>query len=178
MIASTDDLDAHYSSKYGVGWTGYKLHITETCDPEEPRLITQVTSTAATVPDSNMTETIQGDLVSRDLSPDRHWVDAGYVNTDNLFSSQEMEIDLLGPARGDSSWQVRTEGGYNQTKLIIDWENMVVTCPEGTKPQFISLGISFSGQLQAYRQPCSIHPIARPDLAMHSVMVLVSPADG
>jgi hypothetical protein len=56
MIASPDDLDARYSSKYGVGWTGYKLHVTETCDPEEPRLITQVTTTDATVPDSNMTE--------------------------------------------------------------------------------------------------------------------------
>jgi transposase len=52
MIASPDDLDARYSSKYGVGWTGYKLHVTETCDPEEPRLITQVTTTEATVPDT------------------------------------------------------------------------------------------------------------------------------
>ena len=45
MIASPDDLDARYSSKYGVGWTGYKLHFTETCASEEPRLITQVTTT-------------------------------------------------------------------------------------------------------------------------------------
>jgi transposase len=107
MIASPDDLDARYSSKYGVGWTGYKLHVTETCDPEEPRLITQVTTTEATVPDSNMTDAIQEDLVSRDLSPETHWVDAGYVNTDNLLSSQDKGIDLLGPARGDSSWQAR-----------------------------------------------------------------------
>jgi hypothetical protein len=114
MIASPDDLDARYSSKYGAGWIGYKLHITETCDPEEPRLITQVTTTVATVPDSNMTEAIQEDLVCRDLSPDTHWVDAGYVNTDNLLSSQEKEIDLLGPARGDSSWQARTEGAMTK----------------------------------------------------------------
>lgn len=100
MIASLDDLDARYSSKYGVGWTGYKLHIIETCDPKEPRLITQVTTTDATIPDSNMTETIQEDLVARDLSPKTQWVDAGYVNTDNLLSSQEKGIDLLGPARG------------------------------------------------------------------------------
>jgi transposase len=69
MIASPDDLDARYSSKYGVGWTGYTLHVTETCAPEEPRLITQVTTTNATVPDSQMTEVIQADLVSRHLSP-------------------------------------------------------------------------------------------------------------
>ena len=94
----TKYLDARYSSKYGVGWTGYKLHVTETCDPDEPRLITQVTTTVATVPDSNMTEAIQEDLISRDLSPGTHWVNAGYVNTDNLLSSQEKGIDLLGPA--------------------------------------------------------------------------------
>jgi transposase len=146
MIASPDDLDARYSSKYGVGWTGYKLHITETCDPEEPRLITQVTTTVATVPDSNMTEAIQEDLVSRDLSPDTHWVDAGYVNTDNLLSSQEKEIDLLGPARGDSSWQARTEGGYDQTQFIIDWQNMVATCPEGHQSMFWKEGKSSWGR--------------------------------
>jgi transposase len=107
MIASPDDLDARYSSKYGVGWTGYKLHIIETCEPEEPRLITHVMTTEATIPDSNVTENIQDDLSARDLSPETHWVDAGYVNTDNLISSQQNGIDLLGPARGDSSWQAR-----------------------------------------------------------------------
>jgi transposase len=114
VIASPDDLDARYSSKCGVGWTGYKLHVTETCDPEESRLITQVKTTEATVPDSNMADAIQEDLVSRDLSPETHWVDAGYVNTDNLLSSQDKGIDLLGPARGDASWQARIEGGYDK----------------------------------------------------------------
>jgi transposase len=146
MIASPDDLDARYSSKYGVGWTGYKLHITETCDPEEPRLITQVTTTDATVPDSNMTETIQEDLISRNLSPDTHWVDAGYVNTDNFLSSQDLGIDLLGPARGDSSWQARVEGGYDQTQFTIDWENMVATCPEGQQSMFWKEGKSSWGR--------------------------------
>ena len=146
MIASPDDLDARYSSKYGVGWTGYKLHVTETCDPEEPRLITQVTTTDATVPDSNMTEAIQADLIARDLSPDIHWVDAGYVNTDNLLSSQVKGIDLFGPARGDSSWQARMEGGYDQTQFIIDWENMVATCPEGQQSMFWKEGKSSWGR--------------------------------
>ena len=131
MIASPDDLDARYGSKYGVGWTGYTLHITETCDPDEPRLITHVTTTEATVTDSQMTPAIQADLVARGLAPQTHWVDAGYVNTDNLLNSQEQGIDLLGPAREDSSWQARIEGGYDQTQFIIDWETMTATCPQG-----------------------------------------------
>ena len=131
MIASPDDVDARYSSKYGVGWTGYNLHLTETCDSNEPRLITQVTTTEATMPDSQMTQAIQADLVARDLSPQTHWVDAGYVNTDNLLSSRAQGIDLLGPARDDSSWQARTEGGYDQTQFTIDWDTMTATCPQG-----------------------------------------------
>jgi hypothetical protein len=139
-------LDTRYSSKYGVGWTGYKFHVTETCDPDEPRLITQVTTTVATVPESNMTEAIQEDLISRDLSPGTHWVDAGYVNKDNLLSSQEKGIDLLGPARGDSSWQACMEGGYDQTQFIIDWENMIATCPEGQHSMFWKEGKSSWGR--------------------------------
>lgn len=57
------------------------------------------------MPDSQLTQAIQADLVARELAPQTHWVDAGYVNTDNLLSSQAQGIDLLGPARDDSSWQ-------------------------------------------------------------------------
>jgi len=146
MIASPDDLDARYSSKYGVGWTGYKLHITETCNPEEPRLITHVMTTESTVPDSNVTVTIQEDLSVRDLSPETHWVDAGYVNTDNLISSQQNGIDLFGPARSDSSWQARMEGGYDQTQFTIDWENIVSTCPEGHQSMYWKDGKSSWGR--------------------------------
>lgn len=146
MIASPDDLDARYSSKYGVGWTGYTLHVTETCAPEEPRLITQVTTTNATIPDSQMTEVIQADLVSRHLSPQTHWVDAGYISTDNLLSSQEHGIDLLGPARVDSSWQARTEGGYDQTQFSIDWDTMTATCPQGQQSMLWKEGKSAWGR--------------------------------
>lgn len=146
MIASPDDLDARYSSKYGTSWIGYKLHLTETCAPDEPRLITQVTTTAATVPDSTVTETIQEDLIARSLSPDTHWADSGYVNTDNLLSSQQHNIDLLGPTRADSSWQARMEGGYDQTQFTIDWENMVATCPEGHQSMFWKDGKSSWGR--------------------------------
>lgn len=164
MIASPDDVDARYSSKYGASWIGYKLHITETCDPDEPRLITQVTTTAATVPDSNMTEAIQDELLSRNLAPDIHWVDAGYVSTDHLLSSQEKGIDLLGPARSDSSWQARMEGGYDQTQFNIDWENMVATCPEGRQSMLWKEGKSSLGRPNIhflFSRPLCFHCSAR-----------------
>jgi len=51
--ATPHDLDARYGAKRGQGWVGYALHVTETCDPDAPRLITDVaTATAADGDDS------------------------------------------------------------------------------------------------------------------------------
>ncbi len=35
-LASPYDPDARYGVKRGSGWTGYKAHLTETCDPGMP----------------------------------------------------------------------------------------------------------------------------------------------
>ena len=131
MISSPDDTEARYGSKDSRTWTGYKVHLTETCDETGPRLITQVETTVATTPDAGVLEDIQDDLITRDLTPESHWVDGGYPNVDVLLSSQEKGIDLIGPMRPDTSWQAKMEGGYDQTKFEIDWNNMIATCPEG-----------------------------------------------
>jgi transposase len=44
---SPDDPEAHYGHKRTTTWTGYKVHLTETCDAHAPHLITQVETTAA-----------------------------------------------------------------------------------------------------------------------------------
>ncbi len=131
MIASPDDTEARYGSKDSRTWTGYKVHLTETCDETAPRLITQVETTVATTPDASVLEDIQDDLIARNLTPESHWVDGGYPNGDVLLSSQEKGIDLIGPMRPDTSWQAKMVGGYDQSKFVIDWDNMIATCPEG-----------------------------------------------
>ncbi len=133
MIASPYELDARYASKGSRSWMGYKIHITETCEDESPRLITQIETTVATTPDHQVTETIQDDLIGRQLQPEQHWVDGGYTDVEILLNSQDKSIDLVEPMRLDKSWQARTEGGYDQSKFVIDWKNMVATCPEGQK---------------------------------------------
>jgi len=88
MIASPYDLDAKYRVKRSTSWIGYQVHLTETCEPEAPRVITQVETTPATKADVHMTEPIQTDLIERDLKPDTHLVDGGYVEADLLVESQ------------------------------------------------------------------------------------------
>lgn len=131
MVASPYELDARYASKNTLSWIGYKVHVTETCDDDSPRLITQVETTAATTPDHQLTEKIQADLISRNLQPTQHWVDGGYTDVNILLNSQENTIDLVGPLRRNNSWQAKTEGGYDQYKFEVNWERMVATCPEG-----------------------------------------------
>jgi transposase len=54
-IRSPFDIEACYCTKGQTGWIDYKVYLTETCDPDYPRLITQVETIAATVQDCQVT---------------------------------------------------------------------------------------------------------------------------
>ena len=93
--------------KRGTTWIGYKAHLSETCDPEEPHVIVNVLTTPAPVTDFEVTGPIHAALAGRDLLPATHFVDAAYIDAGLLTESKsEHQIDLVGPLRGDVSWQV------------------------------------------------------------------------
>jgi len=131
MIGSPDDLEARYCVKRSTEWTGYKVHFTETCLTEYPRLITQVETTPSTVHDSKVTTRIQDDLAAQGRLPEIQLVDEGYMEIDLLLDSQIRGIDLVGPVPSSKSWQDRVEGAFDHTQFQIDWEKRVVTCPNG-----------------------------------------------
>jgi transposase len=111
---------------------GYKVHLTETCVPDAPNLITQVETTPATPTDDAATATIQADLADRQLTPTIHLVDAGYLDGELLASSQEAYgIDLCGPVVPDTSWQARAGAGFAVADFVLDWEQEEATCPQG-----------------------------------------------
>ena len=51
LISSPYDPDARYGKKRATQWTGYKVHLSETCDDETPNLLTDITTTPATTTD-------------------------------------------------------------------------------------------------------------------------------
>jgi transposase len=59
LIHSPDDLEARYCSKRETHWVGHKVHLTETCDANQPDLMTQLITTPATTQDSVMGPAIQ-----------------------------------------------------------------------------------------------------------------------
>jgi len=96
------DLEARYGKKRETRWTGYKVHVSETCEEDAPHLITHVATIAATTTDEAMTETIHEDLQQADLTPRQHFLDSGYITASILVSSQQKYgIEVIGPARGD-----------------------------------------------------------------------------
>jgi transposase len=130
-IESPYDTQARHSTKRDLTWTGYKVHISETCDPALPRLITHVHTTPATTQDVSCTSDIHLALASKELLPNLHLVDAGYTDAQLLVHSQEQHrVDLLGPTRLNPSWQAR-EGGFDTTLFVIDWDKQQARCPQG-----------------------------------------------
>jgi len=119
-IESPYDIEARYSNKRQLSWTGYKVHLTETCDTDLPRLITNVLTTAATEQDVACTALIHQSLKQNRRLPGRHFVDAGYVDAGLLAdSSNRYAVELFGPTRLNPSWQKRV-GGYDQAQFQIE----------------------------------------------------------
>lgn len=132
VIQSPYDLETHYSTKRATEWVGYKVHVSETCDRETPHLITHVETTPANVRDHEVTPTIQAALVAKDLRPDEHLVDAGYVDAAVLVQSQQTyQIALLGRITPDHSWQAQQGQGFEMSAFAIDWAAQQVICPQG-----------------------------------------------
>jgi transposase len=130
------DTEAKYSVKRSTHWLGYKVHLTETCLPEELHLITNVKTTASTVQDVQVTESIHQALEKRGLLPKEHLVDSGYVDAHLLLESpQTYGVTLIGPVQEDTSWQALAGQGYDLSQFVVDWQAHTVTCPQGKVSQ-------------------------------------------
>ena len=101
-IGSPYDAEARYATKGATVWSGYKVHLTETCDDGTPNLITNVETTTAAVSDDAVTSTIHAALDAKGLLPKIHVADTGFVNSALFVDARErFGVDLIGPTRGD-----------------------------------------------------------------------------
>lgn len=133
-LSSPYDLDARYGTKRGMGWCGYKIHASETCEPDAPHLISHVATTDATVTDTEMTAGIHRGLAERELTPGEHAVDAGYVTAAHILTAgDEHGIDLIGPVgldvhHGEPDVDLPD---LSQSAFTVDWDRRKVLCPRG-----------------------------------------------
>lgn len=132
LIHSPYDLDAKAAKKRSTYWIGCKVHFTETCDEDLPLLITQVATTTGPTPDGQTLPDIHATLDQRELLPEQHLVDAGYVDAELLVASQtEYQVDLVGPTAKDHRGPAREQTGYALRDFSIDWEHEQARCPQG-----------------------------------------------
>lgn len=165
------DPQASYGNKRSTTWTGYKVHVTETCDEDSVHLITHVVTTQAHIADINQTASIHEALASKALLPAEHAVDAGYVDGALLVdSNQSFGIELMGPLRPDVSWQARAPDGYALSQFKINWETQQVTCPEGNQ-RSLKPDEHFANSILYYQNPIRRHPCESGLLALQQTGV-------
>jgi transposase len=164
LISSPYDPEARMSVKRDTAWTGYKVHISETCDDETPHLITHVETTSSTTQDMEMTTVIHEQLERKQLLPSEHFMDTGYVDGEHLVTSQEQYgVELIGPVTQNASWQTKDAQGYDNSQFTVDWENRTVTCPQGktSKKWTIRQNEKFPGAVRAQfaKKDCLACPV-------------------
>lgn len=151
-ITSPYDPDARWGSKKELLWTGYKLHVTETCDdppacgcPRDPaaarpgrcphdtlpNLITHVATTGATVGDTHLTVPVTAALHAKGLAPARHYLDSGYASPGHMAAAARLGVTLVTPLLANSSRQARESKGYSRQDFAVDYGARTVTCPQG-----------------------------------------------
>lgn len=159
-LDSPYDTDAHYCVKRDVQWSGYRVHVTESCDQDLPHLVTQVATTTAPVQYGQLIDRIH-DLATRRLAPAEHVVDTAHLSPAHIERAQRVHgITLLGPVLADNSRQAKADSGFDKTAFAIDGGNEQAICPRGAMSvSWTELHIPGRTYLQARfaerdRRPC------------------------
>ncbi len=132
MICSPYDSEATYGRKLTTWWVGYKVHLTESCDEDAPRLITHVETSRAGNGDVDVTPVIHQALKEKHLLPAEHLTDTNYAEAKQFVQSrQEYGIELLAPTRADHKWQGKEQQGFDASSFQMDWQAQKARCPAG-----------------------------------------------
>jgi transposase len=170
-LQSPYDPEMHYSTKRQMEWSGYKVHVTETCDNDAAHLVTHVMTCPAMQPDMASTADIHERLAGKGLLPAEHFVDSAYVDAALLVGSRrDHDVSLEGPVRGMAKRRTEAEQAYEQHHFTIDWEREHVACPQGNTSVTWRAGLDEAGAPRI----CAV--FSRTDCGACSVRALCTPA--
>jgi transposase len=132
MISSPDDLDAPSAKQDTTSWGGDTVHVTETCEPEQPPLITHGESTAGPVAEAAVMKAMHEQWQAKQWWPRRHLVDTGDLDAERLVTTQRDDgVAWWGPTRPDATWQARAGPGFEASPGEINWEQQQAIGPMG-----------------------------------------------
>lgn len=108
------------------------VHVSETCEPTTPHLLTQVHTTTAAVYEAQCTEPIHQALGAKALAPQAHFVDGASISASLLATSRDDHgLTLRGPTRPIQGWQAHPDGAYDLAQFTVDWGQRQARCPQG-----------------------------------------------
>jgi transposase len=135
-VHNPHDPDAHYADKGSKQWIGYKVHVVESVDPQQPakvkaepgeHFITEIITTeAAENEKTGLAEALKRQQQHHEIKPAAIYADAGYVTESTLAQAEGSAMKLLGPTRPDPH-----KGPYNADGFTVDVENQRAVCPQG-----------------------------------------------
>ena len=124
--------EARTGAKREVGWHGYTVHLSETCEPDAPHLITHVHTTPAPVKEVTVLEDIHAALAARNLLPQEHLVDNGYVDAEQIHHARrDYGMEITGPVGATTIREQVAGTQFDNTAFTIDWDQHTATCPGG-----------------------------------------------
>ncbi len=135
-VQNPHDPDAHYADKGTKQWVGYKVHVVESVDPQQPikkkgepaeHFITEILTTEAAQDEmAGLTETLKREQRHHEITPQAMYADAGYVTENTLTQAEQNGMELLGPTRPDPH-----KGAYNTDTFHVDIDKRQAVCPQG-----------------------------------------------
>jgi hypothetical protein len=135
-VRNPHDPDAHYAEKRKKQWVGYKVHVVESVDPEQPakrkgepaeHFITEIVTTEAAQDEmAGLAEALKREQEHHEIEPQAMYADAGYVTENTLSQAEQNGMELLGPTRPDPH-----KGPYNADAFHVDIEKRQAVCPQG-----------------------------------------------
>lgn len=160
-IETPHDPEARWSTKRDRGWTGHKLQVTETDDPDTPHLITDIAVTSAAVSDFAALDTIRERQKKRDVLPAERYADSGYVSGPTIHDGRAAYgEELIGRIRhAPPTAQSQMPDGLTHDDFRIDWEGKQVTCPAGHTTVIFSNGTSSDLQATFKTKLCRACPL-------------------
>jgi len=150
-VQNPHDPDAHYADKGKKQWVGYKVHVVESVDPEEPAkrkgeptesFITEILTTEAAQDEmAGLAEALKREQDHHEIEPEAMYADAGYVTEKTLTEAEKSGMELLGPTRPDPH-----KGPYNVDAFSVDIEKRQAVCPQGkTSTQWSHIEDAYMG---------------------------------
>jgi hypothetical protein len=131
-IVSPYDCQIRRAIRGNTRWSGYLVHVTETCDADESaNLVTDIATTHPTR-DTQALPGIHVRLRKRRLLPSGHLVDGGYLSVAVLESATtNHQVQLVGPVKASGARQSKEQTGFTRDDFTIDFDRRQVTCPRG-----------------------------------------------